>query len=166
MKTNLTGLYVAVSQPCMAGGGYAHFILVVSGPDKDGFYIMIDDGFHLQDRKDDHKIGGTYLASFLRQYEAVKIAEASEFINEVPQMCALKLNTTGEPIIIKRGEMGYYPGSRLGLYTDEDIAKFNKRYHADEFDVMAMEAGSMFGWSVPGADADRLRKENKNLARN
>lgn len=57
------------------------------------------------------------------------------------------LNTTGEPILIKRGERGYwpFPGDPL------QVRAFNERRGHTARDVCAAMVGSMFGWDVPGA---------------
>lgn len=69
-------------------------------------------------------------------------------VNTLPKMCMTRLNTTGEPIAIKRGEMGYWamPGC--------DPDKFNTDHDVTPAQVMAMEAGSLFGWHVPGANPE------------
>lgn len=67
---------------------------------------------------------------------------------ELPEICMTILNTTGEPIAIKRGEIGYWPMTGY----DPDI--FNKYHGVTPAQVMAMEMGSMFGWHVPGANPD------------
>lgn len=78
-----------------------------------------------------------------------------EQIAALPDTCYSYLRTTGEVIIIVRGESGYYPTS-----FSSDDKEFNKQL-VDEYNpkrgitkaqVAAMEAGSMFGWDVPGAD--------------
>jgi hypothetical protein len=52
---------------------------------------------------------------------------------------------------IYRGMSGYVPMPSL---TDEMAIRFNEREKAERHHVEAMQAGSMFGWEVPGADPD------------
>lgn len=75
--------------------------------------------------------------------------------SSLPEQCYSVLPDTGELIIIKKGESGYYR-------TDIDMGgKAENRALADEYNAklgvskaqeQAMSAGSMFGWQVPGAD--------------
>jgi hypothetical protein len=74
--------------------------------------------------------------------------------SSLPEQCYSVLPDTGELIIIKKGESGYYR-------TDIDMGdKTENRVLADEYNTklgvskaqeQAMSAGSMFGWSVPAA---------------
>lgn len=73
-------------------------------------------------------------------------------LKKLPPMCATRNAATGEPIIIKRGVMGYYHSPYLR--TNEDIKKFNDELRVTDAMREAMECGSMFGWHVPGADPD------------
>ena len=75
--------------------------------------------------------------------------------SSLPEQCYSVLLDTGELIIIKKGESGYYR-------TDIDMGdKAENRVLADEYNTklgisraqeQAMSAGSMFGWAVPAAD--------------
>lgn len=75
--------------------------------------------------------------------------------SSLPEQCYSVLPDTGELIIIKKGESGYYR-------TDIDMGdKTENRVLADEYNTklgvskaqeQAMSAGSMFGWAVPVAD--------------
>lgn len=75
--------------------------------------------------------------------------------SSLPEQCYSVLPNTGELIIIKKGESGYYR-------TDIDMGgKAENRALADEYNAklgvskaqeQAMSAGSMFGWAVPAAD--------------
>lgn len=75
--------------------------------------------------------------------------------SSLPEQCYSVLPDTGELIIIKKGESGYYR-------TDIDMgSKAENQALADEYNAksgvgkaqeQAMSAGSMFGWAVPVAD--------------
>ena len=65
-------------------------------------------------------------------------------MNGLPAFCMSRLHSTGEPILIKRGETGFYP-------SDFDPDEFNESRGITPAQVAAMEMGSMFGWHVPGA---------------
>ena len=74
---------------------------------------------------------------------------------ELPETCMTTLQETGELIILRRGETGYYHAE-----WNTDDAAYN-RHIADDHNrargltpaqVEAMRVGSMFGFAVPGAD--------------
>ena len=75
--------------------------------------------------------------------------------SDLPEVCYSILPGTGDVIIIKHGESGYYRCE----YSTEDKA-FNREFANDrnanlgvsKAQVEAMLAGSMYGWDVPAAD--------------
>lgn len=75
--------------------------------------------------------------------------------SDLPEVCYSILPSTGDVIIIKHGENGYYRCE----YSTEDKA-FNREFANDrnanlgvsKAQVEAMLAGSMYGWDVPAAD--------------
>lgn len=92
------------------------------------------------------------------QFEEIMERNGSTVIplrSSLPEQCYSVLPDTGELIIIKKGESGYYR-------TDIDMGdKTENRVLADEYNTklgvskaqeQAMSAGSMFGWAVPAAD--------------
>jgi len=68
----------------------------------------------------------------------------------LPPLCYSTLNSTGEVIIIKRGESGYFPIKDQTGLTDIDL--LNKNLGVTKAQVEAMKIGSMFGWHVAGAN--------------
>lgn len=75
--------------------------------------------------------------------------------NKLPDTCFSVLPSTGQLIIIKNGENGYYPsewdtGSRE---KNREIASdHNEQRGISDIQESAMLAGSMFGWNTPGAN--------------
>lgn len=75
--------------------------------------------------------------------------------SDLPEVCFSILPSTGDVIIIKHGESGYYRCE----YSTEDKA-FNREFANDrnanlgvsKAQVEAMLAGSIYGWNVPAAD--------------
>ncbi len=75
--------------------------------------------------------------------------------SDLPEVCYSILPSTGDVIIIKHGESGYYRCE----YSTEDKA-FNREFANDrnanlgvsKAQIEAMLAGSMYGWDVPAAD--------------
>lgn len=76
---------------------------------------------------------------------------------KLPEMCAIRNAATGDPIMIKRGELGYYPITSPNF----DVDGFNQRRGITRAQVRAMEIGSMFGWDVPGVEHELLSTEQE-----
>ena len=73
----------------------------------------------------------------------------------LPELCFSVLPDTGDLICIKRGESGYYPSdwSTKSREQNEELANYNnERLGVSAAQRRAMEVGSMYGWSAPGAD--------------
>lgn len=75
---------------------------------------------------------------------------------KLPAICASRLFSDGSPILIRRGETGYYPAP----FPDFDVDAFNRRKGVTPAQREAMLGGSMFGWHLPIADPDN-RVNNK-----
>lgn len=76
---------------------------------------------------------------------------------DLPEICYSVSETTKEVIVIKNGEMGYYPVSYpwmdMTLRECEDCANtLNDELGILPEERMAMEVGSIFGWDMLGAD--------------
>lgn len=75
--------------------------------------------------------------------------------NELPDFCFSTIPSTGQLIILKKGERGYY-ASEWDTGNREENQKIaqahNRRRGISNIQEAAMSAGSMFGWSLPGAD--------------
>lgn len=66
----------------------------------------------------------------------------------LPDMCAAAHPTDQAPILIRRGERGFYPAPGI------DVGGYNARHGITDKQVECMLIGSMFGWEVPGAIPD------------
>ena len=74
--------------------------------------------------------------------------------SSLPDKCFSYLESTGEMIVITKGEKGYTP---TGIYPQDSspkkgVAAANEANGVTQAQEAAMVAGSMFGWHVPGAD--------------
>lgn len=90
--------------------------------------------------------------------------------NELPDACFSILPSTGQLIIIKKGESGYYPSEWDTGNREEnrDIASsHNESRGISDMQESAMLAGSMFGWDTPGANPqwylDNAKYANANI---
>ena len=75
--------------------------------------------------------------------------------SSLPEQCYSVLPDTGELIIIKKGESGYYrTGIDMGDKTENRVLadEYNTKLGVSKAQEQAMSAGSMFGWAVPAAD--------------
>jgi len=76
---------------------------------------------------------------------------------DLPELCYSVSETTQEVIMIKRGEMGYYPvplpWKDVTITEAESYANNqNEMRGIMSEERMAMEVGSIFGWDLLGAD--------------
>ena len=90
--------------------------------------------------------------------------------NELPDTCFSVLPSTGQLIIIKKGESGYYPSEWDTGNCEENreiASSHNGRRGITDIQEAAMLAGSMFGWNTPGANPqwylDNARYVNSNI---
>jgi hypothetical protein len=74
----------------------------------------------------------------------------------LPEFCYGTLMVTGETIIIKRGESGYYNSTR-----QFDADTLNSELGITKAQKEAMTAGSMFGWDVPASDPSLYDDDGK-----
>ncbi len=79
----------------------------------------------------------------------------------LPEVCASRNPSDGSPIILKRGESGFWPMTAEDV-TPEDC---NKALGITKSQEEAMLAGSMFGWDVPGADPQYYDADGKPVTR-
>jgi hypothetical protein len=73
----------------------------------------------------------------------------------LPVLCGARNPATGEPIAIKRGELGYYPWTASTPITPE---QYNALNGINEARVQAMMCGSMAGWDSIGANESYMRQ--------
>lgn len=76
-------------------------------------------------------------------------------LTQLPWVCAHRLESTGEVILIVRGEDGYIPAKGLVSNADD----FNRLLGIDAFQAEAMQTGSMFGWETGGCDPNVYREK-------
>ncbi len=127
---------------------------------KDYIAGQASDGFGESVEQHEITVGKQEFYAHLWNYENWSIQTEQErfsqkFAEGLPELCFSTLPSTGALICIKRGESGYYPSD----WSTSD--REQNRQIADEQNLHlgvtpeqeeAMLCGSMFGWTVPGAD--------------
>lgn len=90
--------------------------------------------------------------------------------NELPETCFSILPSSGQLIIIRCGERGYYPSEWDTGNREENreiASSHSVRRGITDIQEAAMLAGSMFGWNTPGANPqwylDNARYVNSNI---
>ncbi len=73
----------------------------------------------------------------------------------LPDLCFVDNRWNKSPgapriVVVKKGESGYYPCAIQTSLTADDL---NEACGVTRAQAMAMHAGSMFGWHIPGANA-------------
>ena len=79
----------------------------------------------------------------------------------LPDSCFSFLESTGEVIIIRKGEQGYTPTGQYaeGISPKEGVDALNQAKGVTKAQAAAMVAGSMFGWDQPAADPARYGED-------
>ena len=76
-----------------------------------------------------------------------------DITSKLPSQCYVFHPTKQRGVIVKRGEVGYYPIT-ADLPTREAVREANAALGVSLSQERAMLHGSMFGFSTPGADPD------------
>ena len=79
-------------------------------------------------------------------------------MNNLPEMCFSVNAVDNEVIIIKRGVDGYFKYDNVSNSTVDEL---NDSIGVTKAQAAAMKVGSMFGWTVPGANPENYDAEGK-----
>lgn len=80
----------------------------------------------------------------------------------LPECCYIELSSTNELVMVKRGEMGYYPQRQENApWGAENKDHLNERMGVTKAQAKAMEMGSMFGWNTPASNPDNYDENGK-----
>jgi hypothetical protein len=74
------------------------------------------------------------------------------YIDKLPEKAFATLSSTGETILVKRGEKGYFPQD---AFINSDPNELNERLGVTKAEAKALYMGSMFGFDAPASDPDR-----------
>ena len=99
-------------------------------------------------------MGLFHICEFAEKMEESKAQAVIPLRASLPDKCFSYLQSTGELIIITKGEQGYTPTARYGdeVTPREAVDAANEAMGVTRAQEEAMVAGSMFGWDKPGAD--------------
>ena len=128
-------------------------IITVGGEYRDMRVRYIDD-YHMETNAD---WGNTlyHICEFAERFEARGCQDIFPLRSTLPDRCYSILESTGDIIIIQKGEKGYYHIDVTDGTKAENRAFVdgqNEKLGITKAQEEAMKAGSMFGWAVPAAD--------------
>ena len=93
--------------------------------------------------------------SFCCQAETELSGLCDDAAEGLPELCYSVHESTGELIVIKRGECGYHQTDYSTNDKERNVEladRLNEKLEVDMWQRQAMEVGSICGWDVPGAD--------------
>lgn len=107
-----------------------------------------------------------HICEFAERMEQAECQSIIPLRASLPEKCFSYLETTGEMIIIEKGEKGYTPTNAYaeGVTPREGADAANKLLGVTRAQEEAMVAGSMFGWHVPGADPKNYDENGQPLS--
>ena len=130
-------------------------------PDGDTVRITLDDGSYVDEvcRFIDEyhvEVGNNiyHIYEFAERMEQ-NGNEVIPLRSSLPDRCYTVLAETGEMIIVKKGESGYYHSDlncKDASVSRVITAENNKKLGISKVQEECMAVGSLFGWDVPGAD--------------
>ena len=148
-------------------------------PDGDKIRMIRPEGDYI-DRTaryiDDYHLEICY-GTFANLYHICEFAERMEqngtvvipLRSSLPKECYSTLPSTGEIILIKRGDKGYYPADYPDAGPEENrrvVEELNGRNGVTKAQEAAMQAGSIFGWAAPAADPKNYNEKGELLKPN
>lgn len=107
-----------------------------------------------------------HICQFAEMMERNGTQYAPELPVTLPDMCYSQLPSTGELVVLKKDEIGYFPcflSSDNPTYNAKQVKHLNESLQVTPHQCAAMEAGSMFGFSVLAADPNRYDVHGKPL---
>lgn len=88
--------------------------------------------------------------------------------SDLPEQCYAVHAETGEVIIVKKGETGYFPTDIKTTGKDESrelVDEYNKKLGVSKAKAAAMYWGSLYGFDTPGADPASFDRDGNLLKR-
>ena len=96
-----------------------------------------------------------HICEFAEVREQNGCTEMIPLRKSLPERCFGYLKATGEIVVLQKGQKGYAPTEKFAENEtpQECVDSLNAAMGVTKAQAAAMEAGSMFGWHVPGADS-------------
>ena len=107
-----------------------------------------------------------HICEFAERFEERGCQDIYPLRSTLPDRCYSVLDSTGEIIIIQKGEKGYYHIEHNDNSREENrqrVDEINAKAGITRAQEEAMKAGSMFGWAVPAADPKNYDADGKLL---
>jgi hypothetical protein len=84
-----------------------------------------------------------------------------ESTNKLPDFCFCLHNIDNTVILVKRGEIGYFPYND-GMHKGQAMVdELNAGLEVTKAQAEAMGMGSMFGWDIPAANPESYDENGK-----
>ena len=95
-----------------------------------------------------------HIDEFVEAWKNHGCTEMIPLRKSLPERCFGYLKATGEIVVLQKGQKGYAPTEKFAENEtpQECVDSLNAAMGVTKAQAAAMEAGSMFGWHVPGAD--------------
>ena len=95
-----------------------------------------------------------HICEFAELWERNGCTEMIPLRKSLPERCFGYLKATGEIVVLQKGQKGYAPTEKFAENEtpQECVDSLNAAMGVTKAQAAAMEAGSIFGWHVPGAD--------------
>ena len=95
-----------------------------------------------------------HIDEFVEAWKNHGCTEIIPLRKSLPERCFGYLKATGEIVVLQKGQKGYAPTEKFAENEtpQECVDSLNAAMGVTKAQAAAMEAGSMFGWHVPGAD--------------
>ena len=95
-----------------------------------------------------------HIDEFVEAWKNHGCTEMIPLRKSLPEQCFGYLKATGEIVVLQKGQKGYAPTEKFAENEtpQECVDSLNAAIGVTKAQAAAMEAGSMFGWHVPGAD--------------
>ena len=108
-----------------------------------------------------------HICEFAERMETNECLSIIPLRKSLPDQCFSFLESTGEIILIDKGERCYTPTGKFAENTSprEGVDALNKAKGITRAQEAAMVAGSMYGWEKPAADPARYGKDGSFLTK-
>ena len=130
--------------------------LITAGGEFRDMRVRYIDDYHMETNAE---WGNTlyHICEFAERFEERGCQDIFPLRSSLPERCYSILDSTGDIIIIQKGDKGYYHIEVTEATKEENRALVdsqNEKLGISKAQEEAMKAGSIFGWACPAADPD------------